>query len=889
MVWRPLSLPSKLDSESNPGSLAAPITPCSPPASSKSTPAVTAINRLISSTNALSDHVKRLGNRLKTSNPSIVCPIPPLPDTADTYHLQETPLSRPFKVHRMVTCHGCHGPIGHGQHQGSELGKVKCNLPHSLYCRGGVSEDESWRGCPEGYQYNPSLDLANGVGFENTMHTYEFQSQYQPTLDPVFSTPASGGGLAPRVSSLLPRFPDSLRGISPAERIPSRINLPPQNTVPVSHALLHEMPGNIEKDIADHRAVNQVENNSSDRPTGDISIGDLRRDSSLRVEVENAIENLRMQVPSLSAADTAHPPSTNRSSSQPGPVFQPTQQSTHGRGPPNSTEQPSYNQSYAQQRPVIVQNMGRQHERPAQVYLTQPGSHSIYQGHTRLTVTPPQHHLAAPPTVQSGYTGPRPAVPQPNHQPPQARAVQQQSFQPGMQNYVPGPLHSGAGNPENVRQGSQVPQYGLDPQQQYHGSPQQQIQDLHQDRAVQYCYEWVPDGSGNRVLFRTPIKHPGPPVAPHASDVPGQTSTWCQSTCQVQPTPVNMHQQQPTPPPRQIPATFRTEYRCCPKTGRQWTVQVPTSPPVETMPPPPKPTLEWRIHPQTGVAYQVEIPHQNPPFYQQLPTQSHLQSQSYAAPHQVYRQQHIIAEPQVLHNESHQPVITQHSETQFNNSSLSKQDKVAGIVSLIEGGVTNRHPQVLDYAKKCPTKWAKQANMTNINLPLFAWGAVSELESSISGRSGALSESTVLGKLRHLKNILEVCCLNSAATDFTGYGWALARDYAVKVENEVEQKLVSWDEMSVGVRTATVLAAQMENPRKVEPPKKPLAGKTLKDICTTFNKCTTAGKCDYEVQNPDKSCQRKHECSWCKMNKGQSWNHQAWKCKNKEAAAQGST
>ena len=134
-----------------------------------------------------------------------------------------------------------------------------------------------------------------------------------------------------------------------------------------------------------------------------------------------------------------------------------------------------------------------------------------------------------------------------------------------------------------------------------------------------------------------------------------------------------------------------------------------------------------------------------------------------------------------------------------------------------------------------------------------------------------------------------MCCLNSAATDFTGYGWALARDYAVKVENEVEQKLVSWDEMSVGVRTATVLAAQMENPRKVEPPKKPLTGKTPKDICTTFNKCTTAGKCDYEVQNPDKSCQRKHECSWCKMNKGQSWNHQAWKCKNKEAAAQGST
>ena len=98
---------------------------------------------------------------------------------------------------------------------------------------------------------------------------------------------------------------------------------------------------------------------------------------------------------------------------------------------------------------------------------------------------------------------------------------------------------------------------------------------------------------------------------------------------------------------------------------------------------------------------------------------------------------------------------------------------------------------------------------------------------------------------------MEVCCLNSASTDFTSYGWVLARDYALKVENEVEQRLVTWDGMSVGVRTATVLAAQMENPRTVEPPKKPV--KSGKDICTTFNKCTTAGKCEYEVQNPETS------------------------------------
>ena len=154
--------------------------------------------------------------------------------------------------------------------------------------------------------------------------------------------------------------------------------------------------------------------------------------------------------------------------------------------------------------------------------------------------------------------------------------------------------------------------------------------------------------------------------------------------------------------------------------------------------------------------------------------------------------------------------------------------------------------------------------------------------------------------------MLEVCCLNTTAAEFSSYGWVLARDYAVKVENEVEQKLATWEDMAVGVRTATVLAAQMENPRKVEPPPRRTGGAggawaaggagagaglgaataRTKENCTTYNKCTTVGKCEFEVQNPDKSCWRKHGCSWCKANKGQSWNDQALKCKNKETAAQ---
>lgn len=777
----------------------------------------------------------------------------------------------------MVTCHGCHGPIGQGQHQGSELGKLKCNLPHSLYCRGGVLEDESWRGCPLGYQYNPSIDLAsNGVGFERTMHSYEFQSQHQPYMDPAFSTPATGGSQGARAAHQLPPFPTSLRSISPAERIPSRIYVAPQSSDPEPTQdqaqsqyapNLRGVPGNIQDKISEHRAANQVGNETCSRPLGEFSITDLRRDTSLRVEVENTIENIRQQVPSLSAADSAGPFIPNTVPQNPSP-YQPSVSQSSRQADPGGV-----------QRPVIVQNFRQQDSqiyRPAvpQPAVPQPAVPQ-QQNQSAPHYLSDNHHYQARqqgPLIHQGQMGLGAGS--------QEYEVRAEHRQQGVGHYLPDSVQSASVHLDHQGVGAQLPQArSVQQQQPYQAGTQQYAPDPLQDRTIQYCYEWVPDGSGNRVLFRTPIKHPGPPVVPHVTNIPGQHIHWAQPSYQFSPNPVNQQHQSPSQHQRKDAVLFRTEYRCCPKTGRQWSVEVPVTPPANRVPPTPKPTVEWRIHPHTGVAYQVEILPQSSPVYQQPvvpPPQGRPQNQ-------FQGQQPIIDQTDVSQQ---QPTVLQHSDNQPNISSLPQGDRVAGIVSISDAGVTKNPPKILDHSKKCPTRWAKQATMSNINLPLYAWGAVSELESSISGRAGAMSENTVLGKLRHLKNVMEVCCLNSASTDFTSYGWVLARDYALKVENEVEQRLVTWDEMSVGVRTSTVLAAQMENPRTVEPPKKPV--KSGKDTCTTFNKCTTAGKCEYEVQNPEKTCQRRHECSWCKTNKGQSYNHQVWKCKSKEAANQGS-
>ena len=145
-----------------------------------------------------------------------------------------------------------------------------------------------------------------------------------------------------------------------------------------------------------------------------------------------------------------------------------------------------------------------------------------------------------------------------------------------------------------------------------------------------------------------------------------------------------------------------------------------------------------------------------------------------------------------------------------------------------------------------------------------------------------------------MKNTLEVCCQNSTPQEYTGYGWSLAKDYSTKVCDEVEQGRESWQDMKLEVKTSTLMSASMENPRPppkavVEPKKFVGVGKAVekKDICSTYNKCSSENKCDYEVANPTKSCWRKHECTWCRTNKSQSWNQQESRCRNKAAGGSG--
>ena len=199
----------------------------------------------------------------------------------------------------------------------------------------------------------------------------------------------------------------------------------------------------------------------------------------------------------------------------------------------------------------------------------------------------------------------------------------------------------------------------------------------------------------------------------------------------------------------------------------------------------------------------------------------------------------------------------------------------------------------MDFAKKCPAKWAKETKPSSLNLSLYGYAAMAELESLLSCNGDlTISHAEIIARVRHVKNVYEVCCVNSDAKDFSSYGWVLARDYASKVENKVEQGITHWQSMTVGVQTADLVLAQCEYPRPAktdtrrenQSQNQVLGGQRL---CTTFNHCSTADKCDYEVSFPDRNCQRRHECSYCRKHFKQGHRHQEAKCPKKRDGVTG--
>ena len=342
--------------------------------------------------------------------------------------VSDTPLSsRVGTAEEMVTCHGCHGRMGQGQHQGSAPGKIPCTLPHSFYCRGGVIEDVSWRACPTGYVFDPNVDLAAGPGFENTLGSMNFQPPSQNQHGPGFSTPifqSDGQHLQgpPQHDPLVPegqavhfsQVPQpqnvSLGAISRqivGERHPTMVQIdrrilsqefPPSN---VPH-----VPEAFQDRITELRSRNQAAASSGGMPEAGIDITHLRMNPDLQVGVENIIDGvIRTRIPSLSAADSAPIPSD----------ITPTVSGGGGTVNVGSLPVTSQNQNPG----------GVLHVPPVAAPQQQPGQHPKQ----------PAQQVVPPAAVSQ---------PQGNQQPSPFGSTQQQQFVQQQVVSSPGPVHVGA-------------------------------------------------------------------------------------------------------------------------------------------------------------------------------------------------------------------------------------------------------------------------------------------------------------------------------------------------------------------------------------------------------------------------------------------------------------
>ena len=817
---------------------------------------------------------------------------------------------------------------------GSAIGKNHCNLPHSLSCPGGIEESDSWRACPLGYIFHgqvvPESGFADTLDMNGFMSSTpdtgeqpqlppDVQNQYLRQVDlsqaagPLFtavtvSSPLMAGQTLAQVTTTAPvqslpsaQYPVTVTAsnttttasssvsshlqATPSQPTPAapfqtystpsqsqhqleydmlRLSLQqlgegarPKTTEAPQNLPITEVSSNVQHQVDSLRAANQQASQSNAHPG--LTIANLRMMPELQALVEDQWQHLRSSLPALSAARSAHaqgispvqpqqPPATGSDLQQQQPQAVAPLQVLN----PHPQQQPQ--QSHQQ---AGIANSGQQFQHP-----TTPATGLLYQLHSGAT-----------PSAQPAAANSLPRVGQPGQN---AQHYQQppSSFTNGV--YVH-QQQAGVVTPGQQYQQPTIPAPVLHHQQ----------RSVATHSAQHVAASSLPKVGQPTVPRMAPVygsamtSNPG--LASHLPSAPamGAQNLHYSGGNHHQVSGVQQHQgtqggQYPQPggvTPQHGPdqALYTLEFRCSPSSGRTFQVAVPVQP---------KPTAsvqvqyEWHCDPQTGRTFQVpQLP--SPQLQQPVPAQA----PGYQPPQQgiPWGQPPPVQTPQTLFQQQ-----------LLQASPADAHDRLRGITPIGDGGATKKAVKVIDFAKKCPVKWAKLAKPETINLPLYSYGAVTELEAALSGRGDALSDGVFLAKLRHLKNTLEVCCLSSSSTEFSSYsyGWHIARDYAMKVEEEVDQRFVDWQNMAPGIRTQTLVLSQMENPRsslvKKEDPK---VTATKKDRCTTFNTCTTDMKCDYEVSNPGRTCLRKHECNWCRTNLQLGYKHQELKCLKKQAAS----
>ena len=210
------------------------------------------------------------------------------------------------------------------------------------------------------------------------------------------------------------------------------------------------------------------------------------------------------------------------------------------------------------------------------------------------------------------------------------------------------------------------------------------------------------------------------------------------------------------------------------------------------------------------------------------------------------------------------------------------------------------NPDIVHYARNCPVSWTSKVTSDKINLGLWSWSYVAQLLASRTGQAPTLGRGELEAKMQHFLNVLEIALQPSNPTEFEGHSWRIARLYAEKIQNKVDrgETWTKFDEKyGTDSQPSELMAAREEigprpAPRKTTPTvrvkedDKKDGAKVSRRPCTSWNTSTVEGKCDWEVQNEGKTCDRRHDCTWCKEKGKRSLFHQRTFCRQRLAAGE---
>ena len=226
-------------------------------------------------------------------------------------------------------------------------------------------------------------------------------------------------------------------------------------------------------------------------------------------------------------------------------------------------------------------------------------------------------------------------------------------------------------------------------------------------------------------------------------------------------------------------------------------------------------------------------------------------------------------------------------------NSVAQPQVITSVDQLYAATIKNKQLRAFEFAASSMFPYKSQLTQNNCNAVVFAYGSLKHLEAIVSGLIPGVSETELLARIRHLKNVFEVVSLSSNLASFSEPAWQVAREYDNKIVSDIESGAKTWQGLSIGLETDAIYVAKEVTELKNRPKNKAKektdkfdksdkSDKALKKDpgsgCTTYNTHRSSEGCYWESVNQGKTCVYDHSCSWCKTNRETVERHKSINC-----------